>query len=100
MDWILAKIRAVRQSKGISQSQLAEKIGIDLKTYSNWERGRTDLTTRNIDRIAKALEVDPKVIWDPEQFTNPLGSGQPIGQPETPQCDEIQHYTTAHPGPG
>lgn len=71
MDWIRAKIRAVRQSKGISQRQIAEEIGVDLKTYGNWETGRTDLTLSSIKRIAAALKVDERVFWDPEQFSNP-----------------------------
>lgn len=71
MDWIRAKIRAVRQSKGISQRQIAEEIGVDLKTYGNWETGRTDLTLSSIKRIASALHVDERVFWDPDQFNNP-----------------------------
>jgi transcriptional regulator with XRE-family HTH domain len=71
MDIILAKIRAVRKSKGISQEQLAEKIGVDLKTYGNWETGKTDMTFRMLERIAKAIEVPVKVFWDPAQFDDP-----------------------------
>jgi transcriptional regulator with XRE-family HTH domain len=71
VNWIVSKIRAIRKAKGISQDQLAEKIGIGLKAYNNWETGRTDLTLSMIQRIAKGLEVDEKVIWDPGQFNDP-----------------------------
>lgn len=71
MDWILLKIKAVRESLDLSQKEMADKIGVDLKTYSNWERGVTDLTFRNLQRIADALKINVKVFWDPDQFENP-----------------------------
>ncbi len=71
MNIILEKVRAARKSKGYSQVELADKIGVGQKTYSSWERGRTQLKIANLQLIAKALEVDVKVFWDPEQFENP-----------------------------
>jgi transcriptional regulator with XRE-family HTH domain len=77
VDWILAKIRAVRKSKGVSQQEMADLLSVDLKTYGNWENGRVDLTLRMIQRIAKALKVDETVIWDPGQFNDPTWKPNP-----------------------
>ena len=34
------KLKSVRKGKGISQSQLAEKIGTDQRIVSRWENGK------------------------------------------------------------
>lgn len=68
MDWILTKIRSVRREMRVSQEEIADRIGIDQKTYGNWETGRTELTLKNIERIAEALRVDSKIFWDPGAF--------------------------------
>lgn len=68
MDWVNTKIKALRKAKGLSQEQMAEKLSVQQATYSSWETGKVDLTIGNIERIAAALEVDLKAIWDPDQF--------------------------------
>jgi transcriptional regulator with XRE-family HTH domain len=68
MDWVLTKIREFRKLKGYSQEQLADLLKIEQKTYSNWERGRTDMTLQNLSRIATALEIDVKELWDDEKW--------------------------------
>ncbi|MFZ1806871.1 MAG: helix-turn-helix transcriptional regulator [Cyclobacteriaceae bacterium] len=78
MHWILLKVRAVRKHKNLSQEQLAERIGVEQKTYSNWERGRSELTITNLERIAKALDVPVETFWDPKQF----GSKEDFGNPD------------------
>jgi transcriptional regulator with XRE-family HTH domain len=96
MDTILAKIRAVRKNKGLSQEEIADKIGIDQKTYGNWETGRTDLTLRMIERIAKAMDVDVKVFWDPRQFEDPNwkpDNSYQFSDPGSQANDGDQEYT-------
>lgn len=70
MDPIRAKIKAVRSLRGVSQEKMAEMLGIEQTTYSNWETGKIDLTLKNLERIATALQVDVKTFWDSEQFTD------------------------------
>ena len=33
----------IRQRTGLTQAQIAERLGLPLKTWQNWERGRTAL---------------------------------------------------------
>lgn len=68
MDWINRRIKDLRNKKGYSQEKMAELIGIEQATYSNWETGKIDLSLKMIKRVAKALEVDEKLIWDQNAF--------------------------------
>ena len=33
----------IRQKTGLTQAQIAERLGLPLKTWQNWEQGRTAL---------------------------------------------------------
>jgi putative transcriptional regulator len=35
-----AEIRAFRQRLGLTQTQMAERLGVHLRTYQQWEYGR------------------------------------------------------------
>ncbi len=52
------KIRQLRKSKGLTQEQLAEKIGIDNKHLSRIEKGRHMPTYNILKRLAKVLDFD------------------------------------------
>jgi transcriptional regulator with XRE-family HTH domain len=52
------KIRFFRHSKGITQEQIAEKLGITPVAYSNIERGESNISMKRLEEIAEALEVE------------------------------------------
>lgn len=51
------KIRSLRNLKGLSREQLAEKLNISLTAYSKIERDETDVNYSRLESIAQALEV-------------------------------------------
>ncbi len=51
-------LRLVRVRKGLSQSDVADKIGISQNAYSKIERGVTTLTIDRIRQLSTILEVD------------------------------------------
>jgi len=56
---IRSKVKTLRESKGISQSQMAERLHMDERTYKRIENGEKKLLDLELlDRIAKALETD------------------------------------------
>lgn len=63
---ILAEVRRHRTEKGISQQQLAEKIGISQQAYMKVENGRTKLTVPVLLKIADVLEMDLAELFRPE----------------------------------
>ncbi len=52
-----AAIKELRENKGITQSALAEKIGVSDKTVSKWETGKGYPDITLLDPIAEALSV-------------------------------------------
>ncbi len=52
-----ARVRELRLSKGYSQESLAAKCGLDRTYIGGIERGERNLALRNIENIAKALDM-------------------------------------------
>lgn len=55
---IIRKIRIIRIDKGIKQRDIAKAIFVTPTAYNRMEKGRTQITVRNLLLIAKALKVD------------------------------------------
>lgn len=51
------RLREKRTELGISQEAFADKCGLDRTYISGIERGKRNVSLRNIDTIAKALDV-------------------------------------------
>lgn len=49
-----SRIRQARRAAGLSQSQLAEKIGAHVTSISDWERGANAPTMRHLTSVAEA----------------------------------------------
>ena len=51
-----SRIRQARRQAGLSQSQLALKIGAHVTSISDWERGVNEPSVRHMTSIAEATE--------------------------------------------
>jgi transcriptional regulator with XRE-family HTH domain len=51
------QIKALRAADGLSQRELAEKLGVSSAHLSFWETGRTMPDSRYLEKICKAFEV-------------------------------------------
>lgn len=58
------KIRDLRKQKGLSQEELAFRSGLHRTYISDIERGSRNVSLKNIERIAKALGISSKVLFD------------------------------------
>ena len=54
---VAARLRALRGSLGLSQEQLARRLGVSFATVNRWESGRSQLSARAADAVA-ALEAE------------------------------------------
>ncbi|PQJ95582.1 XRE family transcriptional regulator [Chromatium okenii] len=52
------KLKVMRQYKGWSQEEMAEKLGYSLNGYAKIERGETDVKVDQLGKIAKAMGMD------------------------------------------
>ncbi|MBI5893835.1 MAG: helix-turn-helix transcriptional regulator [Deltaproteobacteria bacterium] len=58
------RIKSIRESKGLTQESLAEKMDINTVYLSNIERGRANPTLDMLIKLAHALEVEMWEIFD------------------------------------
>jgi hypothetical protein len=56
-------IRQVRESAGISQAELARRLGVAQPSVARWESGRRNMHVDTLQRIADALNVNLEVIF-------------------------------------
>ncbi len=52
MNKIYENIKAIRQAKGLTQTYLAEKVGIAINNYGKLERGEIHLTIERLEQLA------------------------------------------------
>ncbi len=55
------RIRQARKGAGLSQTELARKVGVSVTTVSDWETGKYAPTMRHLAALSKVLRKDP--LW-------------------------------------
>ena len=80
------RIAQARKDAGMSARELAEKLGVDATTISNWEAGRRQLTLEKLIQTAKVLNVSVTYLLGIDERVNYL---KPIETATLPML----HYT-------
>lgn len=57
------KLRIMRETAGLTQNQLAEKIIVSRQAVSNWENGKTEPDVNMLRRIASILQIEIKELF-------------------------------------
>ena len=73
------QLKRIRKENGMSQAELADHLGIDIKTIGNWERGKTIPNVEQIWNCAVALGSTPNDLmgWyidHPQEVTQHMDS--------------------------
>jgi len=55
---LMTLIKEGRKAKGLSQSDMAEKLGISLPTYSRYELGTTEMGVTTLLKIVQILDLE------------------------------------------
>ena len=59
----MSNLKELRQAAGLSQAQLAEKSGVNIRMIQYYEQGKNDIRKAALDKglaIAETLGCDPK----------------------------------------
>ena len=62
----MEKIKELREEKGLSQMQLAKKIGVDQTTISHYEIGKREPDIAMIKKLCKIFDVSADYLLDLE----------------------------------
>jgi len=62
------RLQELRKGLSLTQDNVADKINMDTPNLSNIENGKRFMSPENIEKIAKALNVEVKDLFDYEHF--------------------------------
>ena len=51
-------LRKIRESKNLSQQYVADYVGVERKTYLNWESGEYSIKSKFIPILAKLFDIE------------------------------------------
>ena len=63
-------LAAARVNRGLTQAELAEKIGVSRQAIFDWENGKRAIRPINLYALCSALEITEDDILLPEVITN------------------------------
>lgn len=65
MNALGEKLRRLRKAQGLTQGELAEKVGVDIKTIVRYETGKNSPKVEILELITK--ELGAKIVLIPEK---------------------------------
>lgn len=51
------RLKELRLKKGLTQTELGEKVGVKQNIFTNWENGKREPSFENLIKLADLLEV-------------------------------------------
>jgi transcriptional regulator with XRE-family HTH domain len=76
---VLHRVRMLRRARGISQAELAQRLGISQNAYCRIENGKRELTVARFIALSHALGVPPGELLDGDGVPSELlPDGMPI----------------------
>lgn len=71
MNKVYANIKAIRLEKGLTQEDVAEKLGLAPSNYGRVERGLTEITIDRLEKLGEVFEMSVNAILKYDQ-ENPI----------------------------
>ena len=67
------RLHAAREALGLSQAQVAKKLGVSQNTYACWERRSVALRPEQLQRVTKILNISIESLFDENGQTRRKG---------------------------
>lgn len=61
------KLKKARVDANLSQAEMAEKLGLNVRTYGSYERGERDVSTALLRNICQILNISSDELLDTRQ---------------------------------
>ena len=75
-----ARLRVLRRSRGLSQSDLAERLGLTFQQVQKYERGANRISASKLWKVAEVLKVPVgELFGDHETPASADGAPAPVG---------------------
>jgi transcriptional regulator with XRE-family HTH domain len=71
------RLREVRLSAGLTQQQLADRLGLDQAVIARWETGAQEPRVRAAVRLSEALGTTANALWPPDNESAPAPLERP-----------------------
>jgi transcriptional regulator with XRE-family HTH domain len=84
------KIRQIRKSWGISQIELAEKIGVSFQQVQKYEKGSTRISASRLMQISEALNVNITAFFEGLEKTPKVSDPSPGYTPGKGPFEDIR----------
>lgn len=86
MIFFPTNLRCLREKKGLTQSQLAEKLGVKANTISNYEKGNSSPDFKSLGVLVEIFDIDAhSFLYADLRETPPAGTEPAAG------ADHIDH---------
>ena len=73
-----ARLYALREAAGLSQAQVADKLGVAQPTYALWERRTTAIATVHLQKLAEIFGVGVEALFTDSKTR--ARRGGPVGK--------------------
>ena len=62
-----ARLKDLCAEKGYSQKAVADRLGLPVSTYANWEQGRTEPSIFDLFQLLKVFEIEANDLFAVEE---------------------------------
>jgi transcriptional regulator with XRE-family HTH domain len=86
--WFPDRLRELREQAGLTQEQLAERVGVKRDAVARWESGRREPGWSSILALCKALGVECTAFAQSPTKRRPAKIGRPRKTPPKPAQED------------
>ena len=89
---LLARVRELREARGLSQEEFAEQAGMSYKYYQQLETGRKpNFKFATFQKLARACGLEPWELLHPEASASALGEAKQARYSDAPKRRTRKH---------